>query len=257
MNIDPEAAYLIENDGEFVAIIKGSEFSLTDYAGMTIRKANERGGFGYPATIFLPSVDVTIDEYKYITFYDSNGAYTLPENVSGYVVYYDEATQQFKNVCQYAPGDVIPAAVPVVLYSDVPNTYTLVYGEGGETPEKNYLYGSDESVETSDVVGSEETHYYYALSLSKDNEIGFYWMNSEGASFTSGAHKAFLAVPKSLFANGSKTAFGFSFNVDATGVANVPQAIVMPTDVIYDLTGRKVKNATKGIYISNGRKFVK
>lgn len=50
-NIDAEAAYLIEDNGEFVALLKGSEITLADYNGMTIRKANERGGFGEAVTI--------------------------------------------------------------------------------------------------------------------------------------------------------------------------------------------------------------
>ena len=52
-DIDAEAAYLIENNGVFVAVLKGSELSdkVNDYSGMTIRKANARGGFGEPETI--------------------------------------------------------------------------------------------------------------------------------------------------------------------------------------------------------------
>ena len=42
--IDDNAAYLVEHNGTFVAIVKGSE--LTSYAGNTIRQANTRGGFG-------------------------------------------------------------------------------------------------------------------------------------------------------------------------------------------------------------------
>ena len=42
--IDDNAAYLVEHNGTFVAIVKGSE--LASYAGNTIRQANSRGGFG-------------------------------------------------------------------------------------------------------------------------------------------------------------------------------------------------------------------
>lgn len=48
-NFDAEAAYLIENNGEFVAIVKGSEISA--YTEGTVRKANGRGGFGKPADL--------------------------------------------------------------------------------------------------------------------------------------------------------------------------------------------------------------
>ena len=43
--IDADATYLVEDNGAFVALLKGSE--LTDaYLGKTIRQANGRGGFG-------------------------------------------------------------------------------------------------------------------------------------------------------------------------------------------------------------------
>lgn len=43
-NFDANATYLVENNGQFVAIIKGSDLSA--YTEGTIRKANVRGGFG-------------------------------------------------------------------------------------------------------------------------------------------------------------------------------------------------------------------
>ena len=47
--IDAEAFYLIENNGEFIAIVKGSDIST--YTTGTVRKANARGGFGEPVEI--------------------------------------------------------------------------------------------------------------------------------------------------------------------------------------------------------------
>ena len=46
--IDADAAYLVENDGAFVAIVKGAELKAA-HKGKTIRKANGRGGFGEAA----------------------------------------------------------------------------------------------------------------------------------------------------------------------------------------------------------------
>lgn len=48
-NFDSEATYLIEKDGKFVAIIKGSQ--IANYTEGTIRKANGRGGFGEAADL--------------------------------------------------------------------------------------------------------------------------------------------------------------------------------------------------------------
>ncbi len=43
--IDVDAAYLVEENGAFVAVVKGSELNA-HYKGKTIRQANSRGGFG-------------------------------------------------------------------------------------------------------------------------------------------------------------------------------------------------------------------
>ena len=48
-NFDPEAVYLVENNGAFVALVKGS--ALSAYPQGTIRKANARGGFGEPSDL--------------------------------------------------------------------------------------------------------------------------------------------------------------------------------------------------------------
>ncbi|MBR0309502.1 MAG: hypothetical protein IJQ97_01335 [Paludibacteraceae bacterium] len=50
--IDADATYLIEDEGAFVAIVKGSALT-EDYLGMTIRQANTRGGFG-KAVVYNP-----------------------------------------------------------------------------------------------------------------------------------------------------------------------------------------------------------
>lgn len=50
-SIDPEAVYLVENNGAFVALVKGS--ALSAYTQGTVRKANARGGFGAAVDLSL------------------------------------------------------------------------------------------------------------------------------------------------------------------------------------------------------------
>lgn len=50
-NFDLEAVYLVENNGAFVALVKGS--ALSAYTQGTVRKANARGGFGAAADLSL------------------------------------------------------------------------------------------------------------------------------------------------------------------------------------------------------------
>ena len=52
--IEAEAAYLVEDEGAFVAIVMGSELNST-HNGKTIRQANARGGFG-AAVLYDPTL---------------------------------------------------------------------------------------------------------------------------------------------------------------------------------------------------------
>lgn len=256
-NCEEDALYLVEDEGEFVAILKGSDITK-DFINMTIRKANARGGFGEPKKFEFSTIDVTIDEYKYITFYNESAVYIPGENVPVYAktVYYNETTLSFAIDDAYEPGDVIPAKTPVVLYSETPGTYSLILTTmDNEEPEHNDLIGSSEEVDASDLVsGNADDYYFYALSLNHDNEIGFYWMNADGSSFTNGAGKAFLAAKKSVFANDSKVR-GFSFSDNATSINAVVNAA--RPEKVYDLSGREVAAPSQGVYIVDGKKYMK
>ena len=50
-NFEAEAVYLVENNGAFVALVKGS--ALSAYTQGTVRKANARGGFGAAVDLSL------------------------------------------------------------------------------------------------------------------------------------------------------------------------------------------------------------
>ncbi len=58
--IDADAAYLIEDNGAYVDILKGSSLNTDDYKGKTIRKANDRGGFG--DAVLIPSTATAVEQ---------------------------------------------------------------------------------------------------------------------------------------------------------------------------------------------------
>ncbi len=57
--IQADAAYLIEDKGNYVAIVKGSELNTETYKGKTIRQANARGGFG--VAVEIPSETTAVE----------------------------------------------------------------------------------------------------------------------------------------------------------------------------------------------------
>ena len=78
--------------------------------------------------------------------------------------------------------------------------------------------------------------------------------NSMGAAFTNGAHKAYLKLAKSIFSP-SMSMSAFPFNGSATGIDHIATG-ADTTKSVYDLSGRRVNKAIKGIYIVNGKKVL-
>ena len=86
----------------------------------------------------------------------------------------------------------------------------------------------------------------YVLAKPEGKEIGFY--QAEG---TIPAFKAYLEAQ----GNGVK-GFTLIINGGETAIESVT-SVAAPEGVIYDLSGRRVEKATKGIYIINGKKVLK
>ena len=117
-------------------------------------------------------------------------------------------------------------------------------------PEDNLLRGTDEDV-SCELADAE--YLYYQLS-AKDGEVGFYWGAEEGAPFTNGAHKAFLALTPDQAAQ----APAFYFSGTSTGISTVAVDGVLDLNApMYNLAGQRVDKSYKGIVIQNGKKVIK
>ena len=101
-------------------------------------------------------------------------------------------------------------------------------------------------------------NYYYMLSYDTSGaNIGWYWGAAGGGSFTSLAHKAWLALPNNLFpSQGGAPFLGLPGWEDTTGI--VPVGVNPEDGEWYTLQGLKIgkKPTTAGVYIHNGRKVV-
>jgi hypothetical protein len=106
------------------------------------------------------------------------------------------------------------------------------------------LKGSDEATLT------EGGDVYYALSVKGGANVGFYWMAEGGAAFTNGAHKAYLALPRT-----EVKGFAFGLEDDATGIQTIENEA--ENGAIYNLAGQRINKMQKGINIVNGKKILK
>ena len=189
-------------------------------------------------------IKVNIGATGYATLYYSDRALVVPENVAAYT--YKVTNGKLDESYLYNAGETIPAATGVVLKA-APGEYTFAASQkAGDVDADNLLKGSDEATQTTGGA------VYYKLSLNKAgdaNSVGFYYGAADGAAFTNGAHKAYLALPA---ASGVR-AFLFNGNT-TTGIQNATANNA--ASQVYDLQGRRVQSAQKGLYIINGKKVL-
>ena len=81
---------------------------------------------------------------------------------------------------------------------------------------------------------------------------GFYYIDSESSEPTLDAGKSYLHTDSPLSA---RLFIDFEENGDVTGIANVNSNKEFNGD-FYNLSGQKVQNPTKGLYIVNGKKAI-
>lgn len=203
----------------------------------------------------FPDVQLSVGATGYATLYYSNYDLVVPANTEAYTFRSEKGA--LMESATYAAGTVIPAGEAVVVYTTNAVPCTLNFEKGIATlacDANSQLAGTDEET----VIAPDADYYFYGLSLNSSNDInsvGFYWMEAGGVAFTNGAHKAYLKIPTSEF-EGTQPVRGFAFKGTTTGVESVESSNNAP-QAIYDLTGRRVSKAEKGIYIINGKKVIK
>ena len=235
-------------------------------------------------TMTMPAADVevgisygtlSVAKEGYGTYYNSSEDVVLPSGVKAYVVTAssDGGTLTYEVIADGSLTDaataVVPKATAVMLKmaeSDATQSIdiSLARPTAAAISQDNLLHGSDVAVETT---GGGAGAKYYKLTYGLDNTsnggadnssvLGWYWGADGGAAFTSGAHKAWLALPPSIsFARGF---FGLPGDGETTGIC--PAEIKETAEragLWYSLDGRKLngKPSAKGVYIVGGKKVV-
>lgn len=190
----------------------------------------------------LPEITLnTLNNKNYATYYLPFAA-KAPEGVTAYAGTINNGNVQ---LTEYANG-VIPANKGVVLVSDTKTTATFTLADASEVTEQtNELKGVLTNTELSSVESFDQVRIF----SKKDNVAGFYKPNSGITSLA--ANKAYIMAP----ANEGALVLNFA----GGEVTGINQATINATETnapIYDLTGRRVAKAVKGIYVKNGKKFI-
>ena len=247
--VDDEDNVTLTNSGDDTSQI----YTINDVpAGATqivITLTNNSTGSNVRVDDFLliaPQVGVRIGAAGYSTMYYGSSNLVVPADVV--VRTYKVNNGELEASIEYTEGDVLAKAQGYVIKGTA-GTYTFTATKNDASVDaNNQLRGSDVAVTTTGGT------YYYGLSLNAASEpqsVGFYWMEDDGAAFTNGAHKAYLAL-NNQFASGSAVR-GFLLNGTNTGVETLPHES-MRSGIVYDLQGRRVNNPGSGLYIINGQK---
>lgn len=194
--------------------------------------------------------NLVVSPAGYATYFNSTKAFTMPIGATGYV--WDEGKIEFA----YDSEDNVPANEPLVVKAPAGN-YALLFSSFTDETLKSAGMNALEGTDVATAITNDDGYYFYGLSLNASSDpasVGFYWMNATGAAFTNGAHKAYLKLAKNALA-GSQAVKGFPFNGTTTGIEQI-EAGADAKNAIYDLSGRRVNKAAKGIYILNGKKVL-
>lgn len=193
------------------------------------------------------STEVAINKYGYSTWY-AGMPVAVPEGMKAYYCIVDGNTAVLNDM-----GTVIPANTGAVLYAeeaiDTGGSYAMNYTNESITTDitKNLLIGYVQDTE----VNNGKAHY--ALNV-KDNVVGFYVPKTTEEGTTPSATSTFTAKAGKAYLELDPTASAVSLVLRRNSDTSIDAATVIPENIIYDLTGRRVITPSKGIYIVNGRK---
>ncbi len=197
------------------------------------------------------NIEVTANKYGYSTWY-STVPVNIPEGLNAYYCTIEEST----TATLHPISGIIPSSTAAILYSSEaattqsPKTYTLSYTNATtQNVSGNHLIGYTEDTEVNNGVS------HYALN-ALNGIVGFYVPKTAigdnptpESAFIAKAGKAYLSI------NPNEAPISYAIKrVDETDINPTIETMPRCEMKIYDLFGRPVKHAGKGIYITNGKK---
>lgn len=252
----------------------GTDFTITengDYIKLNYKNANQTqlclsvnsennddqflgvytgGHNGDNVSFLLPSYKATITDAKAATLY-TPVAVTIPEGVTAkYVKAEGENMNSTGKLVYTKLNGVIPANSAVVLTGEAGDYTFMATTEAGEEVAGNVLFGyaTETAVSESEHAGNGKDGTVYALS-NIDAKVAFY--HFVGDKYKAG--KAYLDVaPLSV----SGVRYFVIFDEDMETAIEGVEAVDTKSE-IYDLAGRRVQNAQKGVFIVNGKVVIK
>ena len=190
----------------------------------------------------LPNINLNeVNGKSYASFYVDYPVKVTSEDVQVYT-----GTINGNSLEMTEAGDkIIPANVGVVLISETgATTAEISISDVAGDPKSSDLTGTTSPIDISSTKSN-----YLVLGRDKDDQtkVGFYRPNGTQIP----GNKAYIYL-----AGGNVQGLAFNFDGATTDINNI--SATTDKQEIYDLSGRRVMKANKGLYIINGKKcFIK
>ncbi len=202
--------------------------------------------YGYLQSITLKSlpIEVSVGPNGIATFTPSVALdFTNATSIKAYTATVSETTVTLTETKTVAAGE----GVIIQSVNGGEATEAIAVANPATATEGNALVGT--LVDIAALATTDGTYNNYILNFV-DGKAGFYQANDKKVA----AGKAYLQVPVT---NGAKALTIVWNDGETTGIKDNYEFGIMNSDAAtFDLSGRKVANPVKGLYIKNGKKFI-
>lgn len=212
--------------------------------------------YGLAEVSLVEPYSLEVGEAEYATLMLGYNA-QIPDGVTCYKANVDGNRAVLTEIADNVAGR-IDANTPVLVKADESGPYVFEPSEDGsrsinplnesDTNEGNELIGT---LSTKSITPESGTTCY-VLAKPEGQEVAFYRATLTDGSFQNNANKAYLPVTAGAGARFLSFDFGTETAIDELKAENGNQK----TET-FDLAGRRVQNAQRGIFIVNGKKVVK
>ena len=247
--------YIVNSGGEMLKV-----FALPRESGTVVTPAAKR----YTIEIPVPDKectaaqdDINTNEY-YATFSNNISDMQLIPAAGCEITLYDVNVSGNSLVLNPREDNKVARGEAVLVKTNHDSfTAAQLTGEESLTPAEygtaTLLLASPSEDQTISCPASEALLYRLAYDNYKEQTgLGFYWGNADGTQINSKSGKGYLKVPATQGAQIKS----FRLNPLPTHVEEINAEELDMNEPIYDLSGRRVENPTKGIYIQGNKKII-
>lgn len=216
---------------------------------------------GATETITLNPACHDEDGLVYTTYSSANAFYAPAEDLIIYEVMVDGGEIALE---PYEPYDLVPAYTGVLVCAMEGGDYEVEIETDPEyldlaesvLGEDNALRPTcfEDGITADDMAAEDPGCEFFRLTMHNGRKIGFWWGAEDGAAFDIAANKAYLAVDKGNLGLGAGVKESLWFGDKATSIKNIANG--KQNKVVFNLNGQRVSKTQKGLYITNGKKYM-